>query len=411
MTLPRDQPKQFSTSITANQQTSWSAQPSEAGAAAPLQPAQVHTFWKGRVGLYALLKAVGVGPGDRVLVPGYTCAMVPAAVVYGGAQPVYVDIEPATCNCSLETIQEAWNRQGGSQIKALILQHTFGIAADVARITNWARSVNLGVIEDCAHAIGSKYRDAEGRWCPVGEGGDGAMFSSQWSKPVSTGLGGWTVTRNPEIAERVRRFHGQHCVSPSFFETSVLAAQVALKELAFRPSLYWPIVSGYRWVTRRGLVDGTVSDRELQGDMPHDFAKRMSGFQQWLLRRRLADLRWPAHRRRLTSVYDEELRRAGIPCLENPEYSEAVLVRYPIRVLNKDEVLEQARRHRVEIGEWFNHPVHPREANRAAFGYRAGMCPEGERAGREVVNLPMHNRISEEEARNVVLFLRQVARW
>jgi len=240
-----------------------------------IKSSHMYTFWKGRVGLYALLKAVGVGPGDRVLVPGYTCAMVPAAVVYAGARTVYADIEPTTCNCSLDTIQEACRQDDGGTVKALILQHTFGIVADVARITKWAKRLGMAVIEDCAHAIGSKYLDDQGRWRTVGEGGDAAFFSSQWSKPVSTGLGGWVTTRNREIADRVRDFHDQECASPSLLDASVLAAQVALKELTFRPSLHWMIVGGYRWVTRRGLVDGTVSDRELQGEMPRDFAKRM----------------------------------------------------------------------------------------------------------------------------------------
>lgn len=369
----------------------------------------VYSFWKGRVGLYALLRSLDVGPGDRVLVPGYTCAMVPATVVYAGAQALYVDIDPATFNCSLETIREACNKQGGGPVKALILQHTFGIAADVQRITEWAKAKRIAVIEDCAHAPFTKYRDSEGRWLPVGEGGDAAFFSSQWSKPISTGLGGWVTTRNPALADRVKNFHDNECVSPSFFEACLLATQVALKDFVFRPSFYWIIISAYRWITRKGLIDGTVSDSELQGTMPTDFAKRMSFFQYWLLKRRMADGRWEAHSRRLRAIYDEELRAAGLPTLQNPECSDTVLVRYPVRIQNKEEVLNEARRQHIEVGDWFNHPVHPREANSVAFGYRPGACPEGERAGQEVVNLPMHRRINEKQAKRIVRFLRRVA--
>jgi perosamine synthetase len=376
-----------------------------------IETTHVYSFWKGRVGLYALLRSLDVGPGDRVLVPGYTCAMVPATVVFAGAQALYVDIDPETFNCSLETIREAWSKQGGTSVKALILQHTFGIAADVRRITEWAKANGIAVIEDCAHAPFTKYRDGEGRWLPVGEGGDAAFFSSQWSKPISTGLGGWVTTRNPHLADRVKNFHDKECVSPSFLEASFLATQVALKDFAFRPSFYWTIVSAYRWVTRRGLIDGTVSDSELQGNMPPDFAKRMSSFQQWLLKRRMADGRWERHSRGLRAVYEKELRAAALPTLQNPEYSDSVLVRYPVRIQNKDEVLNIARLEHIEVGEWFNHPVHPREANSAAFGYRPGACPEGERAGREVVNLPMHRRINETQAKGIVQFLRRVARW
>lgn len=369
------------------------------------------TFWKGRVGLFAILKAAGIGPGDGVLVPGYTCAMVPAAVVHAGASSFYVDIDPATYNCSLATFRETWARRRNNRVKALILQHTFGIAADVARIVSWAKSAGITVIEDCAHAPATKYRDTDGQWRSVGEGGDAAFFSSQWSKPISTGLGGWVTVNDPSLRDRVRSFHAYECITPSLFESSLLATQVAVKELVFRPSLYWILVGAYRWVTRRGLLDGTVSDRELQGDMPHDFAKRMSAFQEWLLKRRLADKRWEARSRRLREIYDEELGRSGITRFCDPEYSDSVLVRYPIRVKNKYEILDEARRRHIEIGEWFNHPIHPRESNSAAFGYRPGDCPEGERAGREAVNLPMHRRIDEAQARGIVHFLVRTAKW
>ncbi len=87
-----------------------------------------------------------------------------------------------------------------------------------------------------------------------------------------------------------------------------------------------------------------------------------------------------------------------------------MLLRYPVRVKNKDEVLRQARRRRVELGDWFNHPLHPREANAEAFGYRRGFCPEGERAANEVVNLPLTERTTEKTARyEAVDFLK--SRW
>lgn len=375
------------------------------------RPKEVFTFWKGRIGLFAILKAAGIASGDKVLVPGYTCAMVPAMVVHAGARCVYVDIDPFTFNCSPDDIAEAWGNERGPKPKALILQHTFGIAADVARITKWAKAQGVTVIEDCAHALATKYRDEEGKWRRVGKGGDAAFFSSQWSKPISTGLGGWVTLNNSRLTEYVRSFHANECASPSVVETSLLAAQVAFKGVAFHPSLYWIMAGAYRWVTRRGLVDGTVSDRELAGEMPRDFAKRMSAFQQWLLQRRLADKHWEDQRRRLRKVYDEELRRAGIAAFCDPAYADSVLLRYPVRVKNKEEVLDEARRRRVEIGEWFNHPIHPRECNSAVFQYRLGDCPQGECAARQVVNLPMHHGIDDGRARSTVQFLLKTASW
>jgi len=177
---------------------------------------QVCTFWKGRVALYVLLKCLGVGDGDGVLVPGYTCAMVPGAVRFAGAKPIYADIDSTTYNATLDTLQQALTRSTGVTVKALVLQHTYGIPANVVRITDWARRRGIAVIEDCAHALGSRYRDVDGTWREVGTGGDAAIFSSQWSKPVSTGLGGWMTTSDLELARRVRQFRSQQCISPSW---------------------------------------------------------------------------------------------------------------------------------------------------------------------------------------------------
>ena len=143
--------------------------------------------------------------------------------------------------------------------------------------------------------------------------------------------------------------------------------------------------------------------------MPERYAKKMSRLQEWLLRRRLANQALLVHRRNLKLAYDQALHSCGLPTLRVSENADPVLLRYPVRVKNKDEVLRQARRRRIELGDWFNHPLHPREADAEAFGYRRGLCPEGERAAREVVNLPLTESTTEKTAREAVDFLKQVA--
>jgi dTDP-4-amino-4,6-dideoxygalactose transaminase len=370
---------------------------------------QVCTFWKGRVALYVLLKCLGVGDGDGVLVPGYTCAMVPGAVRFAGAKPIYADIDSTTYNATLDTLQQALTRSTGVTVKALVLQHTYGIPANVVRITDWARRRGIAVIEDCAHALGSRYRDVDGTWREVGTGGDAAIFSSQWSKPVSTGLGGWMTTSDLELARRVRQFRSQQCISPSWREALMLPLQIAVRELFPSPSSYWIIAEAYRKLSARGILVGTSHTIEYQGEMPQGYAKRMSAFQEWLLQRRLADRTREGRRRQLRIIYDQALAAAGLPVLEDAEGAEPILVRYPVRVGNKDELLDMAHARALELGDWFNHPVHPKEANALALGYQPGACPEAEQAARETINLPMHAGVTEKIALLTVEFLKQHA--
>jgi perosamine synthetase len=369
----------------------------------------VFTFWKGRIALYGILKALGIGEGDSVIVPGYTCAAVAGAVKFVGASSVYADIDAELYSPSLAAYSDALEGHSRAHVKALILQHTYGIPADVPRIVGWARRQGIAVIEDCAHAMGTLYRREDGCWQEVGNAGDAAFFSSQWSKPVSSGLGGWLVTSDRSLAERISRFHDDECSAPSFRELSLLTGQFTAREIFSSPRLYWSAVGAFRLLSHLGIFVGTNDDGEFEGRMPERYLKKMSRLQEWLLRRRLANQNLIARRRRLKLVYEEALHSCGLPTLHIPENADPVLLRYPVRVQNKQEVLRQAQRRKIEIGDWFNHPLHPREANAEAFGYRHGFCPEGERAASEVINLMLTEQTTENSARETVKFLKQVA--
>ena len=87
-----------------------------------------------------------------------------------------------------------------------------------------------------------------------------------------------------------------------------------------------------------------------------------------------------------------------------------MLLRYPVRVRDKKAVLKEAERRRIELGDWYTHPVdRPEGLDAELFAYRSGTCPEGEQAAAEVVNLPMHSGVTQEIARTTVQFLKEVA--
>jgi len=384
----------------------------EAAAKASVLSQEAVHFWKGRVAFYALLKAIEVGPGDGVLMPGYTCVVVPYAVRFAGATPCYADIDPATYNAALEHYEAA---AAGKPVKAVVVQHTYGIPADLDPILDWARRRGIYVIEDCCHAMGSLYRTSgEGdgfSWKPTGQFGDAAFFSSQWSKPLTTGLGGWATARDPDVQARLARLAAAECLPPGRLESVLLRVQVALHARFFRPSVFWMAQGALRTLARLGLLVGSSTRDELAVEMPPGYTKRMSAWQ----RRRLVRLaagadRVSAHRRQLKQQYDEALTQAGLPTFAPPEYADPVLLRYPFRVGNKRVLLQSARRRRIELGDWFSHPLHPAGSNLEGLAWQPGACPAGERAAAEVVNLPMHDRIGPRHVRCIVDFLKRHAR-
>ncbi len=353
-------------------------------------------FFRGRVALYAILKAMGVGPGDEVILPGFTCVVVPNAIVYLGAKPVYVDIDPQTYNIDPDKIKDKIT----NKTKAIIAQHTFGIPAHMDQIQSIAREYNLYVIEDSCHTLGSKYKGKE-----VGSLSDAAFFSSQWSKPVTTGLGGWAVVNNQEVRENLSRIYNQF-LEPSFLEVALLRLEYLVYSKFLSPDIFWFAIDLYRKLSSKKILVGSSESCELKSVKPKGYEKKMSAWQRQTLERQLKSLQQIInHRKWVTSQYEKHLKDMGIQTLRLPDYMEPVLLRYPILVKDKERVIQMARRERIELGDWFLSPVHPNLEGWEQVFYYKGMCPISEDICQRIVNLPTHTKIKEKEIEKTMEFL------
>lgn len=355
-----------------------------------------YSFWKGRVALHAILKSAGIGPGDEVILPAFTCVVVPNAVSFVGATPVFVDIGPADYNLDPQQIERLITRR----TRALLVQHTYGIPAALDSLLAIAKRHNLIVIEDCAHSLGSRYRGRH-----LGTFGDAAFFSSQWSKPFTTGLGGVAVTSNPELGKSLRAFQ-QQFVAPSGKSLIRLRVQHEIYRRLYTPRLYWRAVGVLRGLSRLNLFVPSSGKKELERVMPRDTFWRMSEFQSKIGLKRLSGVEeMVEHRVRLAQFYEEALRSRGWPVVPGLEQTKTVYLRYPVRVGNKWELLEKASTSRIELGSWFESVLHPIRDSLELFGYEAGRCPLAELAANESVNLPTHPGVTESEAERILGFV------
>jgi len=155
------------------------------------------TTTNGTAALEIALIAAGVGAGDEVIVPPYTFVATATAVLKANAIPVFVDIQPDTFNIDPQRIKEAITEK----TKAIVPVHFAGLPADMDEITAIARQHNLTVIEDAAHAWGSRWRDRG-----VGAIGDLGGFSFQMSKNITAGEGGIILTNSEELADTCRSY-------------------------------------------------------------------------------------------------------------------------------------------------------------------------------------------------------------
>lgn len=146
--------------------------------------------------LHASLLALGVGPGDEVLVADFTFPATAHAVMYCGAVPRFIDIDLETFNMDSSKVEEKINKR----TKAIIPVHTFGNPAEMDELERIAEKHGLSLVEDAACAFGAEYRDR-----PAGTIGDIGCFSFHAIKGITCGEGGAIVSRDRKVAEKVKR--------------------------------------------------------------------------------------------------------------------------------------------------------------------------------------------------------------
>jgi len=151
--------------------------------------------------LHLAALALGLEPGDEVVVPAFTWITSASAVEYVGAKAVFADVNPVTYNLDPEAFEAAIT----PRTRAVVAVHLFGLAAEMDEIIAIASKHNIAVIEDAACAIGTTYGDR-----PVGGIGDIGCFSFHPRKVITTGEGGMVTTNDPALAEKVASYrnHG-----------------------------------------------------------------------------------------------------------------------------------------------------------------------------------------------------------
>ncbi len=178
----------------------------------------------GTAGLHLCMVALGIGPGDEVIVPSFTFIAAANAVRYVGATPVFVDIEQKTLNLDPARIEEAIT----PRTRAILVVHTFGCPADMDAISEIARRRHLLLIEDACEAIGAEYHGKK-----AGSFGDAAVFAFYPNKQITTGEGGIVVTSDATLARNMRalRNHGRY-ESDEWLQHSLFGYNYRLPEMS-----------------------------------------------------------------------------------------------------------------------------------------------------------------------------------
>lgn len=355
------------------------------------------SFSSGRVGLYGLLQALGVGEGDEVILQAPTHIVVPNAIRYLGARPVYVDCEPETCNIDLQQVRS----RVSEKTRAIILQHTFGIPTEMDEACRLADELNLPIIEDCVHALGSRY---DGK--PVGSFGRAAFFSTEETKIISTTMGGMVVTADGQLAAQMAEFQ-ESCLRPPRMLAYGYILKLLIYHFFMQPHLHRFTRAIYEFFGRRLPLPRPTEIDELQGKRPKNYLQRLSNAQAEIGIRQLQGLSENlAHRKKISDLYAQKLSAAGYKIPKPPPKADTVYVRFPTWVEDRSAAVEIFAPHLV-LGTWFTSVLE--EAESLASGdYSEGSCPRAEFAARHLINLPNHGRITAEDVDTFLDILREL---
>lgn len=315
--------------------------------------------------LHLALLALDVGPGDEVITTPMTFAATSNTIIYTGARPVFVDVEPATGLIDPEAVARAITKE----TKAIIAVHLYGLMADMRRLKAVTDAAGVALVEDCAHAIESA-RDG----VRPGELSQASCFSFYATKNITCGEGGALVTNDERIANRVRtlRSHG-------------MSANAADR-----------YTSSYRhW------------DLETLG-----WKYNMTNIQAAMLMGQLAriDTLWDA-RERLARRYEAALSDADgvrFPIIPDGAKSARHLFTIWVAPERRDDVLSELQARGIGVAVNYR-SVHLLKYYRDTFGFTRGMFPEAERIGDSTVTLPLYTKLTTEQVDYVAENVKAIA--
>lgn len=355
----------------------------------------IYTFASGRMGFYTILKAINIQQDDEVIIPSFTCIVVPNAILYSGAKPIYCDIKDDDFNIDISKIEQLIT----PKTKVLYAQHTFGQMCDIKAIKQIAQKYNLTVVEDAALALGAKLEDKY-----AGTIGDFGYFSTDRSKVVNTGLGGIVSVNNEKYLKNFDEIYKE----VPYLDTNMtnkIAKTFIFNIITLNPHFYWfgkflnAVLSKLKLMTY--FLDEPFTKKKDISSYPYP-AKLSSvlasvGASQFNL---LSDNL--NNRKQTTNYYNDIL---NIYTKEYMQDDKNIFLRYSFLVKNRD-YWEERFSSKIDLSIWFKTIASGRNDNFEEIGYKLETNQVSEYVCVHIFNLPTHNQLKPQQLKKLLYELK-----
>ena len=319
--------------------------------------------------LHLALDAIGLRAGDEVIVPVYTFTATAEVVTYFNARPVFVDVDPVTCNLDPAQLEKSIT----PRTRAIMVVHIAGLPADMDPILAIARAHDLPVIEDAAHAFPARYRDRS-----VGTIGDLTAFSFYATKTLATGEGGMLTTNNPAYAERasIMTLHG--------------ISRDAWKRYSAEGSWYYEVVqAGYKY----NMTDIAAA-----------LGLQQLARSEWLLERRRAIAQ------RYSAAFSQ---LAGVEVPPDPPHVQHAWHLYILRLhseqltISRDAFIRALTEEQIGSSVHFI-PLHLHPFYRDSYQLSEQSFPIATREYRRAISLPIYPGMTNEDVEDVIAAVERI---
>jgi len=345
---------------------------------------QAVSFAAGRMGFYALMKILGIGVGDEVIIQGHTCSVMPNAIWRTKAKPVFSDIDLDTFGSSAEEIEKLVSKN----TRMIVAQHSFGIPCEIEAIKELSKSKGIFLLEDCAITLGSKINGKQ-----IGNFGDAALFSTDHSKPLNTFIGGLIYTQNEELYSNLKKTQVVCDDLPINRQKSIW------KKFLFERQYYNP--SNY---SKSFFVDiaNRIIGKGKDAYLTNDYGKRPSTSYPYpaklplfLTQLGIFELdRWKDESKKRKQLLSQFLSLSEIVGINNflpKAYYDKNREIIPLRFVfthPKGEKVKIKMSRNIDVRQfWFDKPIvackEPSE-----LGYIYGSCQNSEKTSRKIINWP-----------------------
>jgi len=368
------------------------------------------SFNSGRSAFLAILSSLGLKADDEILLQAFTCNAVPNPIIWSrqnffseklggqaGLKPTYVDCDEKTFNINIEDLKKKITNRS----RAVVVQHTFGLPADLDEISEICQKNNLILIEDCAHSLGADYHDRK-----VGTFGKVAFFSFSRDKVISSVYGGMVATNDDNLAGKIKEYQEKLDYPSSFWIFQQLLHPILMENIILPTySIFGKyLLILFQWFH---ILSKAVHWKEKRGRKPDYFPKRLPNALASLALNQFKRLdKFNEYRRGIAEFYYENLKNLKFQLPPNLEDRKQIFLRYTIKHPKAHEIIRKAWQKNILIGDWYNKVIAPHDTKLDKMEYKIGVCPKAEKLAKETFNLPTHINISKQDAEKIIEFLK-----